>query len=521
MALWRSHLLRLLLVCLAGGLLSPILFTSRALAASNPITVTSQTETVTFPRSIDFQVSATDSSSPIREALLTIIFFPVGAEQHQVTVNNPAQMLTLHWHEDTSGNDFNPAGTQISYHWDFVDETGGSYSGPTQTFTVTDTRFSWQHLSQNMLQVDWYNRSQSFGQAVLSDASAAIQRISANLGGGLSHPVNLWIYQTDQDFQGSLPPQTHEWVGGVAFPELDQAEIVVGSMADQTLIRDMPHELTHLIFHQLIGPDASVPTWFDEGLAVYNQQYHEPEMALRLREGLATHDLLRLNDISSSFPADTSQAYLAYAESWNLMSYMYSTFGRARMTTLIKDIGTGMSFGQDLVKALGEDQDHLENQWRLSLHQPPIPLANQAPKQQPVQSALPSTTDKSAPLLLLLAVLLIMLPLLGLGGIFAYQRRRRTAVPYSPVAFPPYGAIPPPAGYRPPPNQPLPGYQAYPQPFPQRSPAYQPPPRAAHTSPYYSAVPGSMPQRRVAEAPPLGPTQEYMPQRLKQQAPQE
>ncbi len=526
MGFWRSHLLRLLLICLVGGLFAPALFASRAQAASNPITVTSQTETVTFPKSIDFQVSATDSSSPIHKALLTLDFIPDGMEQHWVTVSNPAQMLTLHWHEDTSGNDFNPSGTQIKYHWDFVDGTGGYYSGPTRTFTVVDTRFSWQSLSQSMLQVHWYNRPQSFGQAMLNDASSSVRRIGASLGGGLSQPVNVWIYQTEQDFQGSLPPQAHEWVGGIAFPDLEQASIVVGGLADQTLVRDMPHELTHLIFHQLIGPDVSVPTWFDEGLAVYNQQYHEPEMMLRLKEALAAHDLLRLNDIASGFPSDASQAYLAYAESWNLVSYMYHTFGRTKMITLIKNMDTQMSFGQDLVKALGVDQDHLENQWRLSLHQSPIPLANQvAQAQQPAKSAaMPGTTDKSAPMLLLLAMLLIMLPLLGLGGLFAYQRsaqrRPRVVAPYFPAPYaprPPYGAMPPtmpPAGYGPPSHQPAPGYQAYPPSFPARGPAYRPPP-------YYAAPPGSAPPPRMAETPPFGPPQEYMPQRLNRQAPQE
>jgi hypothetical protein len=36
--------------------------------------------------------------------------------------------------------------------------------------------------------------------------------------------------------------------------------------------RDMPHELTHLIFHQ--QDHSEVPLWFDEGIAVHHQHYH-------------------------------------------------------------------------------------------------------------------------------------------------------------------------------------------------------------------------------------------------------
>ena len=148
------------------------------------------------------------------------------------------------------------------------------------------------------------------------------------------HPLNLWVYETADDFHGALAPNSYEWVGGIAFPTLSEAFISVSGSSDTTLIRDMPHELTHLVFHQLIAQGILAPTWFDEGLAVYNQQYHEPEMAARLDEALASHTLLRLSNISFSFPADANAAYLAYAQSWNMIGYMYNTFGQPKMARL-------------------------------------------------------------------------------------------------------------------------------------------------------------------------------------------
>src|SRR5258706_247623 len=149
---------------------------------------------------------------------------------------------------------------------------------------LTPFMFSSQHLAQGQLQVNWYNRPTGFGQIVMTNANTSLARITDNLGGGLLHPVNLWIYQNDTDFRGSLPPSTHEWVGGIAFPSLQEAFVVVQDSNADTLRRDMPHEMTHLVFHQRIEKGISAPTWFDEGLAVYNQQYHEPEMAFRLKE---------------------------------------------------------------------------------------------------------------------------------------------------------------------------------------------------------------------------------------------
>jgi len=395
---------------------------AHALASpSGPITITSRTYVVHFPSSIEINVSANDPISTIAKASIDIDL-SVDAQQeiHTIPINQAAHTISLSWHEDTSGGHFIPPGTQVTYFWQFWDSAGNTLTDTQQQFYTTDTRFNWQHLTQGMLQVNWYNRSQDFGEVVLSQANTSVQRISANLGGGLIHPINLWVYETDQDFHGSLVPGSFEWVGGEALPSLHEASIVVISTSDDTLVRDMPHELTHLIFHQLIEQGIFSPTWFDEGFAVYNQIYHEPDMMARFQKALDTHSLLRLSEITTGFPADADQAYLAYAQSWNLVGYMYSTFGQPRVARLIKLMNNSQTvFEEDLQQALGVDEVHLENQWRLHLNQPGIPIPGKltpTPKLTPAVRQIQSvtTTDTSFWLLIGLGLLLVLGSLTGL-----------------------------------------------------------------------------------------------------------
>jgi hypothetical protein len=354
----------------------PLANAGHTLALSDPITITSQTYFIHFPDYIDFTIKASDAMSTIAKATISITFGPQqDQEQDAGTVNakQPGHAVTLQFREDTTGGQFHPPGTPISYYWQIWDTAGNTYTEPAQQITTVDTRFSWQHLSQGMLQVNWYNRSQGFGQTMLNQASSNVKRISRTLGGGLLHPINLWIYTTDQDFHGSLAPDAYEWVGGEALPPLDEASIVVANTSDTTLVRDMPHELTHLIFHQLIAQGIYAPTWFDEGLAVYNQIYHEPEMKQTFNDALASQTLIPLSQLEFGFPADANQAYLAYAQSWQLLSYMYTTFGQPKMAQLIRQMNNSQTdFNQDLQTVLGEDQVHLENQWHVYLHQPPL-----------------------------------------------------------------------------------------------------------------------------------------------------
>jgi hypothetical protein len=434
MMLWRCRGWRFFLVCFGIcflSLLAPFVHSSQAQATSDPITVTSQTTTIRFPQSIDFQLSANDSSSPIVQA--TIVLKVAGDDQQQQTLTPkpPTRAVTLHWHKATTGNQFEPVGTFVTYYWVLRDQASNVYMGALQTLTQVDTRFNWQHLSQGDLQVNWYNRPQDFGQAVLQEASKELTSISANLGGRLQHPINLWIYQNINDFHSSLPPATHEWVGGIAFPTLSQASLVIENLSSETLKRDMPHEMTHLVFHQLTARGIYAPTWFDEGLAVYNQLYHEPAMTQRLQQALKAHTLLRLNDITMGFPADADKAYLAYAQSWNLVGYMYATFGKKKMAALILALNTpNTSFNQDLVHTIEIDQAHLENQWHLSLGQPSTLTADQTratslPLQQP---PILLQSNPITPFLLTLSMLLIALLSLGIVVLLIYQRRCRAKI---------------------------------------------------------------------------------------------
>jgi Peptidase MA superfamily len=439
MSLRRFFLVLLMTSCLLTLFFAPLATPRHALAlstiANDAITITSQSYSVHFPDSFTLNVSVSDANSTFVSASIVVnIHSSAGVESHAIAIANSLRALRLTWKQDTSGNNFIPAGSAVYYFWRFTDQAGDTFVEPMQQLTTVDTRFNWQHLTQGLLQVNWYNRSPDFGQIILKTASGDIKNIGNLLGGGLVNHINLWVYQTDPDFHGSLPPGTYEWVGGIAFPTLDEASIVVAGISDLTLKRDMPHELTHLIFHQLIkdGENSGVfaPIWFDEGLAVYNQGIHEPDMQNRLDQALATKSLLRLSDISDNFPADAGKAYLAYAQSWNLITYMFNTFGQTKMDRLIQDMDNPQNdFDQDLTQALGLDEVHLENQWRLSNMQPgiltpdqitPTPRVTQKPSVQINESS-----DDRSWILVAFGGLLVVGSLVGLIVLFVVVNRRR------------------------------------------------------------------------------------------------
>jgi len=436
MPLRRFFLALLMIVTLLALFFAPLATPRRTLAfANDAITITSQAYSVHFPDSITFTASASDANSTFVAATIVVnLRSAAGPESYPVPIGNSLRTLRLTWKVSTSGDNFLPPGSDVFYYWRFTDKAGDTYVEPMQQLTTIDTRFNWQHLSQGLLQVDWYNRSADFGQMILTQASGDIQRTSSTLGGGLTQPINLWVYASDSDFHGSLPPGTYEWVGGIAFPTLDEASIVAVGASDYTLIRDMPHELTHLVFHQLIAQGITAPTWFDEGLAVYNQTFREPELRARWEKALAAHSLLRLSQIADHFPADADQAYLAYAQSWQLLDYMYTTFEKPRMVQLIKLMNNPQTtFEQDLKQALGVDQLHLENQWRISKGQAAVLTPNEVKQTpQPViqvkQAQNVSTNYTTFWVLIGLGIFLVLVSLISLIVLVMYSVRHTKAL---------------------------------------------------------------------------------------------
>src|ERR1700751_2054050 len=107
MLLWRGSRLWLLVLCLVGSFLFLFTTSPRAFAASDPITIISRSDNITFPKNIDFSVKASDSSGPITQATITILSNMTGTtEQHQFNVTPPGQNIALDWHKDITGNNF-------------------------------------------------------------------------------------------------------------------------------------------------------------------------------------------------------------------------------------------------------------------------------------------------------------------------------------------------------------------------------------------------------------------------------
>ncbi|MCK5306642.1 MAG: hypothetical protein KAJ66_05850 [Candidatus Omnitrophica bacterium] len=113
-----------------------------------------------------------------------------------------------------------------------------------------------------------------------------------------------------------------EWSGGCARDNPPRLYIYKG--AEDLLKNTLPHEITHLIFHELI-PRSKIPLWLDEGMAQYEEDkwgsgVFKDYLKDRVKKGI----YISFDELFSMkrYPSGDEKISLFYAESASIIDYL-------------------------------------------------------------------------------------------------------------------------------------------------------------------------------------------------------
>jgi hypothetical protein len=270
--------------------------------------------------------------------------------------------------------------THFDYQFRVTATDGATDLGPVAQAVFEDTRFEWQTLAQDQVVVHWYAGDQAFGQSASDVANGAIDEASQLLGATLDKPVDLFVYNTEEDMRSAISPN-RENVAGEAHPDIDTMYVLIPSNEGAetfagTLIR---HELTHLVFHRAVdNAYHGVPRWLDEGTAVYVSEGYTDYWKNFVNGGVASHSLIPLDGLAGLFPSVRDEFYLAYGESVAAVDYFIRTYGDETFWNLVRSYANGVSDDEAFTAATGADVDAFNTGWFASLSlTPPEPAGPQ------------------------------------------------------------------------------------------------------------------------------------------------
>jgi hypothetical protein len=258
-----------------------------------------------------------------------------------------------------------PAGATVTYWWTIEDTTGDSLTTNSQKVRFDDLRYDWNKVTSGQISLFWYKGNQSFIDQLITSSQQALDRLAQDTGVYLKQPVSIYIYASPEDLRGAMVfPQ--EWTGGVAFTEYGIIAIGIPTNELDWGKGALAHELGHMVTHQITYSPygAILPTWLDEGLAMYAEGKPDPYLQSVLEKAIAQHNLISVRSLASPFSAIPEEAYISYAESQSLVPFLIQNYGKDKMLQLLNLFKEGSTYDDALIQVYGFDQDGLDAVWQ-------------------------------------------------------------------------------------------------------------------------------------------------------------
>jgi hypothetical protein len=290
---------------------------------------------------------------------------------------------------DTADRPITP-NTPIAYRWRAT--TAGVVTlSPEKSLLYDDDRpgLNWSTARIGDATVHWYGGAEAqarhFG-AISADAAAAGETL---LGHALAGPIDIFVYDSREDFFGVLGPGAREWTGAATFPALRTIFMWLGGGSGSYLETTMTHEVTHVVFHDAtVNPFHEPAKWFNEGLAVWSEEHSAATEAGRVRSAAdGGGGLLAFDGISESFPISAEGARLAYGQGATMVEMIIDTYGREAIADIAAAWRDGAGDDEALEAGTGVSVEELYDAYFAS-------FGVEAPTAIEPAPILPSNVDK-------------------------------------------------------------------------------------------------------------------------------
>jgi len=377
-------------------LLSLSLLTATSAFASPRADVADNEVILHFPESATFRLNFTG------EAEITSVVLEYGNQQQtcgEVIAKafpqfTPGKTVQAEWTWEMRQSGSLPPGAQLWWRWRITEANGNETVTETETAPWLDDVHNWQTMQHGEnLELHWYEGNQNFIDELAQAAYDGLVFNETQSGLKADAPIDIYIFANTDDLKEAVLYEP-SWTGGQAFPE--QNIVILGiSESDLDWGKDaIVHELTHvLVGHLTFSCLGDVPTWLNEGLAVYSEGGLDPASQQQLEDAIRNDTLLTVRSLSSGFSEVADKAYLSYSQSYSIAKFLIETYGQDKMTSLLVTLRDGLTIEEALVQTYGFNLDELEDLWRQAIEAKPRTVSA-----QPTAQATPTFVPTIVPL---------------------------------------------------------------------------------------------------------------------------
>ena len=334
-----------------------------------PLHISGSAAAIEFPDRIAFSVQAT-SKAGIERVILEygVDKLTCGSVVARVFPSfKPGTRADVRWTWEMRQSGSEPPGATIWYRWHVTAKDGAEQVSRDQRVTWLDSAHRWEQVSREKVTLHWYGAPPAFADDLLATAVGSLKRLSETTGVVASDPIHLYIYANNKDMRDAVLYEPG-WTGGQAFSA--NSIVIIGISQEQLAWgrRTIAHELTHvLIGHRTFACTSNLPTWLNEGIAVYGEGGIEPDAAAQLDKAIASNSLISVRALGGNFSEHPSKADLSYSQSWSLVNFLIDSYGRDKLLALFDTLKAGTPVETALNTVYGFSEDGLEDHWRAAI----------------------------------------------------------------------------------------------------------------------------------------------------------
>lgn len=264
---------------------------------------------------------------------------------------------TYRWDADA---DYVTPNTRVDYRWRAT-VAGQIVESRAGTLLYDDDRpgLDWQTATMGDAVLHWVGGAQDQARHFGDLTAEAADRAEQLLGHQLDAPLDIFVYQTQDQFFGALGPGAREWTGAAAYPELRTVFMYLQGNPQSYLDSVVTHETTHVVFHDATRNAYHQPArWLNEGFATWSEQQNA-DAERSLVQSQAGDGLLAFEAIAQQFPIGDMPARLAYAQGSTMVDLIIERYGRDAIGRLAAAYRDGATDADALRAAAGEPADRL------------------------------------------------------------------------------------------------------------------------------------------------------------------
>ena len=303
----------------------------------------------TYEREIRFEVTLAGTAPDRLELLLRT---PGTESTFVIPVEVTGDEASYVW--DTSTEHVTP-NTLFTYQWRAIDGDDEVLSEEA-TIRYEDDRpgLDWQSAQLGETTVHWYGDAEAQAMRFGELAAVGVEQGEVLLGTELAGPVDVFVYDSQEDFFGALGPGAREWTGAAAFSEIRTIFMWLGGGPPSYLETAMVHEITHIVFFDATdNPYHEPATWLNEGIAVWAEAGDGDEAAAFVGEHAGRHGLYAFEAISERFPIGDLESSLSYAQGAAMVDFLVDRYGREALAAMTAAYRDGASDDEALEAATG------------------------------------------------------------------------------------------------------------------------------------------------------------------------